>query len=145
MKSLAERVNEAFVPYRIIGGLLIWFGALAVALTGVGIYGVMAFSVSQRTREIGIRAALGADRLRLQVIFLRQGIFILTAGLVPGLLSSIAVCIAIRSILEGVVPLAMTPALLFTTVLVICVVMIAMSVPTHRAGAVDPISAIRHE
>jgi predicted permease len=145
VKSLAERVNEAFVPYLIIGGLLIWFGALAVALTGVGIYGVMAFSVSQRTREIGIRAALGADRLRLQVIFVRQGIFILTAGLVPGLLSSIAVCIAIRSILDGVVPLAMTRALLFTTVLVICVVMIAMSVPAHRAGAVDPISAIRHE
>ncbi len=144
-KTLQERLDEAFVPYHIVGALLLWFGGLAVALTGVGIYGVIAFSVSQRTREIGIRSALGAGRLQLQMLFLRQGIFILTAGLVPGLLCGFAITFVLRSLLIGMVPVDAAAALAFTALLVTSVVILATSLPARRASAVDPVTAIRYE
>jgi len=144
-KTMDERLDEAFVPYRILGGFLLWFGGLAVLLTGVGIYGVIAFSVSQRTREIGIRAALGARRLQLQMLFLRQGILILTAGLAPGLLCGFAVTLGLRSILIGMIPVETIASLVFTALLVTSVVVLATLLPARRASAVDPVTAIRYE
>lgn len=144
-KTFGERLDETFVPFRIIGGLLIWFGGLAVGLAGVGIYGVIAFSVSQRTREIGIRAVLGAGRHQLQMLFLRQGMLILVAGLIPGLLCGFAVCTVLRSVLADMIAVQIFAALLFTAALITSVVVLATSLPARRAGTVNPVMAIRYE
>ena len=82
--------------------VLLWFGLLALILAAIGVSGVVAFSVSERTREIGIRAALGADRRSLLILVLRQRGWILTAGLVPGRVAALAAATGLRSLVQDV-------------------------------------------
>ena len=144
-KTLDERLNEAFAPFRIISGMLVWYGLLALALAAVGVYGVVAFSVSQRTREIGIRAALGAGRTRLLRMFLRQGLLILAAGLLPGLLGGFAAGLGLRSLFADIVSPSLLPPLVLTSVILACAVLVATLLPARKAASVDPLAAIRYE
>ena len=144
-KTLDDRLNEGFAPFRIISGMLVWCGFLALTLAAVGVYGVVAFSVSQRTREIGIRAALGAGRAKLLRMFLQQGSSILALGLLPGLLGSFAAGIGLRSMFAEMVSPNLAPPLLFTAVIVGLTVLVATLVPAQRAASVDPLTAIRYE
>ena len=105
----------------------------------------MAFSVSQRTREVGIRAALGAGRTRLLRLFLRQGLSILAAGLMPGLLGSFAAGLGLRSLLGETVSSNLAPPLLFTAAIVGSIVLVATLVPARKAASIDPLAAIRYE
>jgi putative ABC transport system permease protein len=123
----------------------VWFGSLALILAAVGVYAVVAFSVSQRTREIGIRAALGASRVALLRMFMLQGISILLAGLPPGLLASFAVGLGLRSILGETVTSNLVLPLLLTIAVVGSVALIATLVPARRAASIDPLQAIRYE
>ncbi len=144
-KTLDDRLNEVFAPFRIISGMLVWFGLLALTLASVGVYGVVSFSVAQRTREIGIRAALGAGRARLLRMFLRQGLSILATGLAPGLLGGFAAAFGLRSIFAEVLPANFVPQLLFAAAIIGCAVLIATLVPARKAASVDPLAAIRYE
>jgi macrolide transport system ATP-binding/permease protein len=144
-KTLDERLNEAFAPLRIISGMLVWFGILALTLAAVGVYGVVAFSVSQRTREIGIRAALGAGRATLLRLFLQQGLSILAAGLLPGLLGSLAAGLGLRSMFTDIVSSNLAPPLLFAGAIVGSTVLMATLVPARKAASIDPLLAIRYE
>ena len=148
-KTLDDRLNEGLAPFRIISGILVWFGFIALSMAAVGVYGVVAFSVSQRTREIGIRAALGAGKVRLLRMFLRQGMLILAGGLVPGLVGSFAAGIALRSVFQGVFQDAVLPnvasPLLLTAAILGVVVLIATLLPARRAASIDPLAAIRYE
>lgn len=104
-KTMDERWDEMFVRFRtdhLRHAPLVWPSSSSMSLAAIGVYGVVAFSVCQRTREIGIRAALGADRRSLLILVLRQRGWILTAGLVPGRVAALAAATGLRSLVQDV-------------------------------------------
>ena len=120
------------------------FAAVAVALAAVGIYGVIAFAVSQRTREIGIRIALGATKDSIAGLIVREGSILALAGLVLGLGGAVFVGRAMQSTLYGVKALdlmvfGVVAGILFATAL------LASYLPARRAAAIDPVQALRAE
>ncbi|HET6630162.1 MAG TPA: ABC transporter permease [Woeseiaceae bacterium] len=120
------------------------FAVIAVVLAAAGIYGVLAFSVSQRTREIGVRRALGAVDRRILNMVLRQGLLQLGIGLGVGLLCAVGFARLLSSALYGVT--AFDPVTLVVVALVLCAVaMVASLVPALRAMRVNPMEALRHE
>src|SRR6202451_3449739 len=119
-------------------------GAMALILGAVGLYGVIAYSVSQRTREIGIRVALGAERRHVLSLVLNEGMLVILAGLTIGLAASLILTRFLASLLFGVSP---TDPLTFAAVafLLAAVALVACYVPAHRAMRVDPTLALRYE
>jgi putative ABC transport system permease protein len=124
----------------VVGG----FGLLALALAAIGIYGVMAYSVSQRTREIGIRMALGAQARDVLSLVVRQGMVLALAGLGLGLAGAVVLTRLMSSVLVGV---SATDAATFIIVslLLALVVFVACYIPARRATRVDPMAALRRE
>jgi putative ABC transport system permease protein len=119
-------------------------GLLALVLAAVGIYGVMAYGISRRTREIGIRAALGATQGRLVRLVLRQGLVSALVGIALGLALSLVATRALRSLLLGVSPLDPLSYIVMTGVL-LAAAMLACYLPARRASRVDPLVALRYE
>ena len=120
------------------------FAALAMGLAGVGLYGVLSYGVSQRRRELGLRAALGATRRSLVGLVLREGLSVTLAGLGVGILAASLVTGLMRGLLFGVTPLdaaafTLGPSLLFAVSVVAC------ALPTLRAASTDPAMALRDE
>lgn len=120
------------------------FGVLALALAVVGIYGAKAYSVARRTREIGIRMALGAQRRAVLWMFLREGVTMLAAGLVLGLLLAIGTGQVVSSILFQVSPLDPF-AFTFAPALLAAAALLATWLPARRAIRISPMEALRHE
>jgi putative ABC transport system permease protein len=138
----AVRENTWF--YRVFGGLFMVFGAAALFLGGVGLYGVMSFSVSRRTQELGIRMALGAQGRDVLRLVLSQGVEHLGFGLGMGLVVAGLLSQGLEIILFEVRPLdAPIFALVSTTLFVIGLA--ACYVPARRATRVDPVLALRYE
>jgi predicted permease len=119
-------------------------GAMALALSVVGIYGVIAYVVTQRTREIGIRAALGANRRRLEGMFLRQGLTLAAVGAAIGLVAAAALGRSMSSLLFGVGP-ADPAAYLGALAVVMLAAALATYVPARRAASIDPIETLKAE
>ena len=149
-KPVAEiRTVEAYldrqVQYiRLYILLLGIFGGIAAVLAAIGIYGVMAYSVAERTREIGIRMALGADAGAVLALVARQAMAMIGIGLILGLAGSFALTRVIKSALVGVT--ATDPATYTSVSLVLALVaLLACFIPTRRAVAVDPTLALRYE
>lgn len=142
--TLATQIDESIVPERLLTWLCTAFGLLATLLTALGIYGVLAFSVAQRTREIGIRLALGAQTRDVVKLILGQGALLVTIGVVLGLGASFAITRLIASLLFGVTP---TNAATFVTVSLglALLAMVACYIPARRASKVNPLVALRYE
>ncbi|HET9373246.1 MAG TPA: FtsX-like permease family protein, partial [Vicinamibacterales bacterium] len=122
----------------LIGGL----AAMALILAGVGLYGVIAFSVSRQTREIGIRMALGADRSRVLRQVLGQGLWLFSIGGTLGLGLAALGSTALTGVLQGVTPL--DPLSYAAAILVLlAATMAACLVPARRAASIDPLIALR--
>jgi putative ABC transport system permease protein len=144
LRPMAELVAESVGPRRFHMLLLQSFALCALFLAALGIYGVIAYSVEQRRRELGIRAALGAQFSDLRRMVLRQGMTPLLAGLAAGMLASMLIGRLIRSLLFGVGTL--DPVTFLTVVFLVGVVgTVACLLPARRAARVDPVSALRYE
>jgi putative ABC transport system permease protein len=142
--TMEENINDSLASQRLTMTLLGVFAGLALILASIGLYGVMALIVTQRTRELGIRFALGASRGDVLRLVLGQGAVLVGIGLAAGLLGAFAASRALRSVLYNVAPL--DPAPLISALLTLSLVaLIACFVPARRASRVDPIEALRAE
>jgi predicted permease len=144
VKTLAQRVDEVVAVSRSLMLLFSAFALLALILGAVGIYGIVSYSVTQRTHEIGIRMALGARPTDVLKLTLRNGIALTVLGIVIGVGAAIALTRFMESMLFGVTP---TDKLTFITVssLLFLVALCASLIPARRATKVDPLVALRYE
>jgi predicted permease len=142
-KTLAEHLNVPLFPLHAAAVAVGSFGVLALVLAAIGIYGVMAYSVSQRTQEIGIRMALGARAIDVWRMVLRHGIAITAAGLALGLICAFGVSRVVANLLYGVSATDRTTFILISVLLSI-VAMAACVIPALRATRVDPVIAIKN-
>jgi putative ABC transport system permease protein len=142
LKTMEQIVDEALVARRFAMALLAIFALLAVLLATVGLYAVVAYTVSQRTREIGIRMALGAQAREVRRMVVGQAIRLVAVGLGLGAAGALALTHFMRKMLFGVS--AADPATYMAVAALLAVVAIAASwLPAHRASRVDPMIALR--
>jgi predicted permease len=144
VKTMNDAVSESLWRQRLQGQVLGIFAVLALALATLGIYGVISYAVAQRTREIGVRVALGAQRRNVLALVLGQGMRLVTVGVVLGLAGALALTRTLSSLLYGV---SATDVTTYATVplLLGAIALVATYVPAARATRVDPLTAIRAE
>ncbi len=143
-KTVSEHLSIALFAPRMAAILLGVFGALALILASTGLYGIVAFSVSQRTREMGIRLSLGADAGTVVGMVLRGAMGLVGVGVVIGVVLSLGLAQAIRGFLYGVG--AMDPVTFIgVPVILAAVALVAAFVPARRASRIDPVQALRSE
>ncbi|HEV2493348.1 MAG TPA: ABC transporter permease [Terriglobia bacterium] len=144
MRTMQDVVSESIWRQHVSASMLGLFAALALLLSAVGVYGTLSYSVSQRTREIGIRVALGAERRAVLCKVMGQGINLTLIGVAIGIAGALALTRFLSSLLYGVKP---TDPLTFVTVSLIltAVALLASYIPARRATKVDPMVALRHE
>jgi hypothetical protein len=142
--TMGQLVSNSIARPRLYATLLGTFAAVAVALAAVGLYGVMAFAVTQRTREIGIRMALGAQRSAVMKLAIGQSLVLAAAGVALGLGASAAVTRYLEGMLFGVTP---SDPMTFAAVsgLFVLVALAAAYVPARRASLVEPVIALKTE
>jgi len=138
--TVADSIDQPRFFARLIGV----FAAIALALAGVGIYGVIAFGVAQRTSEIGVRMALGASHRDILALIARDGAMLTSTGIVIGIVAAGLVSVSLRSLLFGIEPLDTTTFVAMTAVLALASA-VACLLPARRAMQVDPIVALRTE
>jgi predicted permease len=142
--TMEEHLRDALFLPRLAGTIFGIFGLLGLSLASVGLYGVMNYWVSRRTREIGIRLALGAQTNRVQRLIIGQGMLLTAIAIVPGLAAAWVVARLFTSVLYGVQPHDLA---IFTTVPVFlaAVALLACWIPSRRAASAEPLIALRHE
>jgi predicted permease len=143
-KSMDTRISESLGPQRFAMKLLAVFAGLAMLLAAVGLYGLISYSVAQRTNEIGLRMALGAQPSEVLQLVLGEGAKLLVAGATAGIVAGLILVRAMQSLLYGVS--ATDPiAFLGATVLLGIIALVASYIPARRAMGVDPMVALRCE
>jgi macrolide transport system ATP-binding/permease protein len=144
--TMSETIEHTWAAYmhRASAWLAGSFAALALLLSGVGLYGVIAYSVSRRTREIGVRMALGATRASVYQLILKEAGWLTLLGIIIGLCGSIAAAMLMRSLLFGVHVWDISTLALVSAVLVASA-LLASYIPARRAAHVDPLVALHHE
>ncbi len=142
--TMEEHLRDALFLPRLASALFGVCGFIGLLLAAVGLYGVMSYSVSHRTREVGIRMALGAQIAEVQNLIIRQGMLLSTVAVVLGLAAALAIAILFNAFLYGVKPHDLVT---FTIVplFLVPVTFLACCIPSRRAARVDPLTALRHE
>jgi ABC-type antimicrobial peptide transport system permease subunit len=141
---LHEAIAFALFPQRMAASIAGALGALGVALAATGLYGVVAYSVSLRTREMGVRLALGARRADLMALVLGGGLRLALAGVAVGAALALGLARAVRGLLHGVSPTDL-PTFVAVGLLMTAVAALASYLPARRAARVDPMTALRSE
>jgi len=144
VKTLSQHVANSLLPTRLAATLLGIFGLLVLVLAGVGLYGIVAFMVSQRTHEIGIRVAVGAQRANVIWLIVRQGLILVAIGAGIGLLGAMFLTRLLRSLLYGI---SATDAFVFVgnTLLILVVALLASLVPALAGSKLNPVLALKRE
>jgi putative ABC transport system permease protein len=141
VKPMQQRVDESLVSRRTPMMLASLFGGIALFLAAVGIYGVLAFQVAQRRKEIGIRMALGSDGRRIFGLIVTEGLGLLAVGVAAGLVGAFGIRRAMETQLFGIQPMDPMVLALVTAVLG-AVAFLACAVPARRAAHIDPLIAL---
>jgi ABC-type antimicrobial peptide transport system permease subunit len=144
LRTLASQLNETLSTERLIVSVSSAFGLLATLLTALGLYGVMTYLVAQRTREIGLRMALGAPRSWVLWMVMQEVLTLLGTGLMLGVPGAYVLSRYISSQLFGVTPTDVWTAAASIAVLGL-VALVSSLIPARRASAVDPTTALRYE
>jgi predicted permease len=143
-KSMMEHLGLSVLPSRVASGLFGAFGLVGLLLASLGLYGVVAYAVTQRTQEIGLRIAIGASPREVLGLVLGDGLRVTAAGAVAGALLALPLAMAMRSLLYGLSPL--DPAtFVLVALLLVSVALVASALPARRAARVDPAAALRCE
>lgn len=137
-------IDHAIAPRRLITGILGSFSYFALLLAAIGLYGVIAYSVSQRTQEIGIRVALGAQRSNVLRLIIKEGLRLVGFGIIIGLASAFVISRVLQSQLYGIT--ARDPfTYVITAIILVAVTLLSCYVPARRATKIDPMEALRYE
>ena len=144
IRTESQQIDRQIFQERLIARMSGFFGALALLLACIGLYGLVSYEVARRTREIGIRAALGAERRDVLRLVLSQGMRLTLVGVIVGTALALALMRYAKDLLYGV-KAADPVTFLAVTVLLVAVTLGACYVPARRATQVDPVVALRHE
>ncbi|MBS1812753.1 MAG: ABC transporter permease [Acidobacteria bacterium] len=144
MKPTAEWLELQTTPFHIAANIALALGLAALVLASLGLYGVMAFVVAQRTREVGIRVALGAEPRGILALFFKQGMRLIGVGIILGLLGGIGVAQLLRLILVDISPFDPL-TFIGVSLCLMAVALLATYLPARRATKVDPMIALRHD
>lgn len=144
IRTEREQIDATMQMELTMAALTTAFGVLALVLASVGIYGIMAYTVSQRTNEIGIRLALGAERSQIREMVLRESTWITVAGLATGVAGALTLVRLVKSMLFGIAPYD-SVTLGCAVAVMLAVALAATWIPARRAASVQPMEALRHE
>jgi len=142
--NLVQRLDLPLFPARMAASALGAFGLLALILAGTGIYGVMAYAISRRTREIGIRMAIGASQSQVLKIVARRAVILIGSGTVAGLVLAMGAGRLLEQILYGVEPTDPV-TLAIVLLLMFAIASLACWIPARRAIQINPVTALRQE
>ena len=142
--TMADQVDANIVPERLLAALSEYFGGLAAALAGIGLYGLLAYSVARRTNEIGVRMALGATARDVTRLVLRDALGMVCAGLVIGAAMVLWSRSLATALIQDLKPESAAP-LAFGGAVIVAIALAASYIPAMRAARVDPMVALRHE
>jgi predicted permease len=142
--TMNEQIDASIVPERLAATVSAWFGALGALLAAIGLYGLLAYTVTQRTHEIGVRMALGATRRDVMRMVLRDALWTVSAGFALGTPLAFWAKSAVASLIRDL-PAKSPVSVVFGGAVIIALCLVAAYIPAHRAMRVDPIIALRHE
>ena len=142
--EMQRLISDRIAPNRLSAQLIAIFAGLALVLAAVGIYGVLSFSVAQRTHEIGLRVALGAGRARVLAMILKEAMLLSAVGVTIGIAGALCLTRVLTSLLFGVGAMA-TEIYAASGMMLLAISALAAAVPAYRAARVDPLVALRHE
>src|SRR3989441_9871516 len=144
LRTMDDLLSETVAQPRFQTALLSLFAGVALLLATCGIYGVLAYAVTQRQREIGVRLALGAQKRNVLSLVIGQGMRMALAGVAIGIVAALALTRVIRSLLYGVTPTDPV-TFVFVSLLLVGVALLACWLPARRAAKIDPMEALRYE
>jgi putative ABC transport system permease protein len=144
VRSMAETIDHSLAARKFSAGLVVAFAAVALLVTTIGVYGLLAYLVTLRSRELGIRMALGARRVDIVKLVSGNGLAVAGIGILAGLVLAAASTPALRALLYGVRPVDPT-VFLTVSLLLVAVTLLASALPALRATRVDPMKAFRSE